>query len=128
MATAITGATGFLGKALLREISPQGDVVALVRKKTVEKFEGVEYRICGDLSPTQEWSQRLKSVDKVIHMAGRVHTMHERSALNNKYRRTNVDATLNLARHAVNAGVTRFIFLSSSNCGSHQVTRCISLL
>ncbi len=110
---AITGATGFLGDALLRRLSSQYKVLALVRKDPLEQLAGVEHRICGDLSPTQEWSNLLSGVDIVIHTAARVHVMHERSVLDREYRRTNVEGTLNLARQAANMGVKRFIFLSS---------------
>jgi UDP-glucose 4-epimerase len=88
-------------------------VVALVRKVPLEQLAGVVYQSCGDLSPTREWSNLLSGVDVVIHTAARVHVMHERSASDREYRRTNVEGTLNLARQAANAGAKRFIFLSS---------------
>jgi UDP-glucose 4-epimerase len=113
MVITITGATGFLGNALLRRLSSQYEVVALVRKEPLKQLAGLEYRICGDLSPTQEWSNQLLGVDVVIHTAARVHVMQERSASEREYRRTNVEGTLNLARQAANAGAKRFIFLSS---------------
>ena len=120
MVIAITGATGFLGDALLRRLSSQYEVVALVRKEPLDKIAGVECRICGDLAPTQEWGNLLSRVDAVIHTAARVHVMHERFASDREYRRTNVEGTLNLARQAANAGVKRFIFLSSIKVNGEQ--------
>ena len=53
MNIAVTGATGFLGSALLERFSSQNEVIALVRKEPLDRLAGVQYRICGDLSPLQ---------------------------------------------------------------------------
>jgi len=114
MVIAVTGATGFLGSALLERLSTQYGVVALVRKEPLVRLAGVDYRICGDLSPSQEWSHLLPGVDVVIHTAARVHVMDaSSSAAVNEFRRTNVEGTINLAQQAANGGAKRFIFLSS---------------
>lgn len=113
MVIAITGATGFLGNALLRRLTSQCKVVALVRQQPLEELAGVEYRICGDLSPTQEWGDLLSGVNVVIHTAARVHVMHDCSASAREYSRTNVEGTLNLAQQAANREARRFIFISS---------------
>jgi len=56
----------------------------------------------------------LAGSSAVVHLAARVHMMRERSqdplAL---YRETNTEATLNLARQAAEAGVRRFVFIST---------------
>jgi len=60
------------------------------------------------------WLEALQNIDVVIHLAARVHVMRENegNALS-AYRQINVEGTLNLARQAAAAGVSRFIFLSS---------------
>lgn len=121
MVIAITGATGFLGCSLLRKLSSRYEVVALVRNEPTFRLVDVEYRICGDLSPRQEWTKQLTGVDVVIHTAARAHVLNE-TAINPlaAYRTLNVESTLNLASQAAFQGVERFIFLSS--IGVHGAT------
>lgn len=61
-----------------------------------------------------DWHAALTGCQAVVHLAARVHIMHDMVddplAL---YRTTNTDATLNLARQAARAGVKRFVFVSS---------------
>jgi nucleoside-diphosphate-sugar epimerase len=62
-----------------------------------------------------DYSDILSGVDVVYHLASRVHVMQE-SAPNALalYRRVNVDASLNLARQAALAGISRFVFVSTA--------------
>ena len=67
-----------------------------------------------DLGPDTDWSEAVSGVDVIVHTAARVHVMNDRSQdplL--EYRGTNVEGTLSLARQAVEAGVRRFVFISS---------------
>jgi nucleoside-diphosphate-sugar epimerase len=111
----VTGANGFVGSALVRALSKlEFRAVAAIRKKSPGLSDSLDYVEVGDLSPQQDWSQFLHDIDSVIHLAARVHIMGDEStdALD-IYRRTNTDSTLNLARQAAEAGIRRFIFLSS---------------
>ncbi|MFT5720281.1 MAG: nucleoside-diphosphate-sugar epimerase [Motiliproteus sp.] len=58
-------------------------------------------------------TQALIGVDVVIHLAARVHAMDDTASQDAEYERDNHQGTISLARLAVNAGVRRFIFLSS---------------
>jgi UDP-glucose 4-epimerase len=68
----------------------------------------------GDINANTDWRAVLANCDAVVHLAARVHVMHDTAqnplAL---YRATNTEATLNLARQAAEAGVKRFVFVSS---------------
>ena len=56
----------------------------------------------------------MRDVSAVIHLAARVHVMHDTSADPlTAFRAVNVDGTLNLARQSAAAGVKRFVFVSS---------------
>src|SRR5690606_35533537 len=67
-----------------------------------------------DIGPDTAWREYLRRGDVVIHTAARVHATKDSDANHlDAYRRTNVAGTLNLARQAADAGVQRFIFLSS---------------
>jgi nucleoside-diphosphate-sugar epimerase len=89
---AVTGATGFIGSALVAELA--------VRLFNVHQVPRSSFEIAG--------------AQCVIHCAARAHIMHD-EALDplTEYRRVNMQATHNLARQAAAIGVKRFVFLSS---------------
>ena len=68
----------------------------------------------GSLSSETDWTVALANVDKVVHLAARVHVMSDKSTDPlAEFRQVNVDGTAALARQAAVAGVRRFVFLSS---------------
>jgi nucleoside-diphosphate-sugar epimerase len=114
----VTGATGFVGNALVNklatEIACNAVVVAAVRRRDLSWPEGVRSVFVGNLVPTTDWSVSMRGVDAVVHCAARVHVMQDdASDPLQVYREVNVDGTLKLARQAAQAGVRRFVFVSS---------------
>lgn len=111
----VTGATGFVGGALVQRLAGEGRPVrAAVRREKVNLPAGVEFVRVGALAAETDWREAVAGVDVVVHSAARVHVMAETAddpLL--EFRRTNVDGTLSLARQAVEAGVRRFVFVSS---------------
>ena len=112
----VTGANGFVGQPLCRELVQQGFAVrAAVRKQqTLQDSEFVKVIEVGDLSQFANWSMLLERCDAVVHLVARTHVTDEfgTSALAN-YRRTNVDVTRRLAKAATRAGLSHFVFMSS---------------
>ncbi len=112
----VTGATGFIGFALVGKMADaEHFIVRAVARRNGNDFpSGVEQVSVGDLAVDATWQQALAAVNVVVHLAARVHVMCEDAADPLEvFRRVNVDGTLNLARQAAEAGVRRFIFLSS---------------
>src|SRR5688572_21972280 len=109
----LTGATGFVGSAVLRRCLSENIVVcAVVRAEARFMPPGITPIFIDNLSPDTDWSHIVRESDVVIHSAARVHVMNETEADPlSAFRRTNVDATLNFARQCAAAGVRRFIFL-----------------
>ena len=107
----VTGATGFVGRALIEVLSKSGRrVVKGVRRKAVVDDEIA----VGDIGPSTEWAAALHGCDSVVHLAARVHVMRDTAADPLAvFRTTNTAATLNLAQQAAQAGVRRFVFVSS---------------
>lgn len=106
----LTGATGFIGDAILTRLDSH-IIRTLGRHPT--KHEGAQY-IYGEIDALSDYQTILENVSEVIHCAARTHIMHDEIDNSfNLYRQVNVDGTLNLARQAARAGVKRFIFLSS---------------
>lgn len=113
----VTGSTGFVGGALVSRLAANSaweGVVAAVRRKIELPLDGVHQIQVGDLLPTTDWGNALQGVDAVVHCAARVHVMQD-DAIDPlaAYREVNVKGTLNLARQAAQAGVSRFVFVSS---------------
>jgi nucleoside-diphosphate-sugar epimerase len=113
----VTGATGFVGKAVLLRLLNERDsprVAIAVRRDGQQWPDRVVQHVTGDLDPSTDWSVVLEGKSAVVHCAARVHVMAD-AAVNPlaEFRRVNVQGTLNLARHAATAGVRRFVFVSS---------------
>jgi len=111
----ITGATGFIGKALITDLMLRDyHVVATVRNENSSVPECRQVFATGDINEKTDWKETLDGIDVVIHLAARVHVMND-SATDplSEFRKVNVAGTLNLAEQAANAGVKRFIFLST---------------
>ena len=113
----ITGATGFVGKALVQRLLVDGEsrrLVVAVRKGGQGWPEQVLPIVTGDLNSSSAWSIALEGVAVVVHSAARVHVMQDTEADPlTAFRAVNVEGTLNLARQAATAGVKRFVFISS---------------
>lgn len=113
----ITGGTGFVGRALTSCALVQGHDVRLAFRRPHAAADGavsVEAVAIGSLSLDTDWSAALRNVEKVVHLAARVHVMNNKSSDPlSEFRRVNVDGTANLARQAAAAGVRRFVFMSS---------------
>jgi nucleoside-diphosphate-sugar epimerase len=113
----ITGATGFVGDALVRRLRADDvswQVVVAVRRGGLFWPKGVLQCEVGDLAHSTDWSTALNGVSVVVHCAARVHVMRDTSVDPlEEFRHVNVQGTLKLARQAAAAGVRRFVFVSS---------------
>jgi len=120
----VTGATGFVGKAVVNQLLfNQLDVVATVRHTDSVLPLGAEKLVTGDFSDTFDWTSALKDTNAIIHCAARAHIMNDLSLDPlAEFRKMNRDATLNLARQAADAGVQRFIFISSIKVNGEETT------
>lgn len=117
----MTGANGFLGKAIATELVKQGFVVLCASRSAFELYGAQTIRI-GTLENKLDWDEYLSGVDCVIHTAARVHIMKEYAAdPYQAFHKVNVAGTLNLAQQARQHGVRRFIYLSSIGVnGNHN--------
>lgn len=113
----VTGATGFIGKALVQRLLAEDEsqrVVAAVRRKDGQLPDRVLQHVIGDMESSDAWPLVVDGASVVVHCAARVHVMADAGAGElDEFRRINVGGTLNLARQAVAAQVRRFVFVSS---------------
>jgi len=108
---ALTGATGFIGRHLLRDLPRRGYRVRVLLRRPAELPPEAQGAVVGDLSAPRHMAEALREVDAVIHSAGLAHAMSGRPE--DDYRAINAQATIALARAAERARVGRFVFLSS---------------
>jgi len=107
--TLVTGASGFVGSHFMAEMERRGLPARGISRRTLPGLVTVP-----SYGPEMDWREYLAGIDTVVHLAARVHVMRETAtdplAM---FREANVVATINLARQAVEAGVRRFVFVSS---------------
>lgn len=115
----VTGASGFVGRAIVADLLARDcRVRAAVRHHDAGLYFGssgdLSLDVIGSIEQHVDWSGFLAGMDCLIHCAARTHFTHEPplEALA-AYRSINVDGTLNLALQAAKSGVRRFVFLSS---------------
>ncbi|MEC9040539.1 MAG: SDR family oxidoreductase [Pseudomonadota bacterium] len=117
----LTGATGFVGSRLadllLHRTSHQ--LTSAVRRQgTVVCGQEV---VVDSLNADTDWSKAVLNQEVVIHAAARAHVMSDQSSDPiEEYRKVNVEGTLNLARQSVEAGVQRFVYISSIKVNGEQ--------
>ena len=111
MRVLVTGANGFVGRALCGRLAEDAHAVVPAVRGACGLAGEV---IVGNIDGEPAWRSALGNCDAVVHLAARVHVMHD-MAINplTVYRATNTDATLNLARQAAKVGAKRFVYLSS---------------
>ena len=123
MLLALTGATGFIGQHLLRELPKRGYRLRVLLRRPTAVPTWSASAVIGDLARPQNMSEALAGVDAVIHSAGLAQAMS--GVPEDDYRIVNTEGTISLARAARRAGAKRFIFLSSirAQCGptAHSV-------
>ncbi|WP_226564820.1 UDP-glucose 4-epimerase family protein [Shewanella chilikensis] len=107
----ITGSSGFLGRALLNSLV-HSNIVTLSRSIEGQK-DGCRH-IIKDIDSFTDYCNELIDIDCIIHCAARVHVMNDFSCDPLvSYRDVNTAGAINLARQACEAGVKRFVFISS---------------
>ena len=112
----ITGATGFVGRALFENLKSKKKYFAHLTTRTnqEELFKGEKAFNISEIDSNTNWKDALDGVSCIVHCAARAHMMEKKQTDSlNVYRRINVDGTRNLANQAARMGTKRFIFLSS---------------
>ncbi|MGH8615602.1 MAG: NAD-dependent epimerase/dehydratase family protein [Gammaproteobacteria bacterium] len=122
----VTGATGFIGSALVRRLCTQGvEVRGVTRRKVPASHQAIgRWHTVQAIGPYTQWAGILENAAVVVHLAGIAHLPPDRSftALAH-YREVNVRGTERLARCAAASGVKRFIFLSTVKVHGEETGR-----
>ena len=119
MTSFVTGATGFIGCRLIKALDSN---IRILSRKRQTNYETV---ICNFERESIPLSA-LESIDTVFHLAGFAHDLRDTSKFEYLYHEINVDATVELAKLAVQSGVKRFIFVSSVKAGGSAILgKCV---
>lgn len=112
MRVLVTGATGFVARAVMPALLARGHEVRAAARRPVA---GVDTVIVPDVGPHTDWAAALDGCDAVVHLAARVHVLRDPSAEPlADFRRVNRDGTRRLAEEAVRAGVGRIVHVSTA--------------
>ena len=109
----VTGATGFVGRALVDALARAGHRVRAATRQGAEAMfsAGVETVTTGDYRAPVDWAPLLAGVDAVVHLAGIAHIGPAIDEAD--YDRVVHAATADLAAACSQAGVRRLVFMSS---------------
>ena len=110
----VTGANGFVGKTLCAELLQRGRFVRVAVRSSNSTIKDVEVVAVGSIDDETDWTNALRDVDVVIHLAARVHVMRDRATDPlAEFLKVNLLGTANLAYQAARAGVKRLVYVSS---------------
>lgn len=125
----ITGANGFVGQSLCAELLRQGQFVRIAVRSANKLTWNAEAEAVGAIDGETNWTDALRGIDVVIHLAARVHVMHDHASNPlEEFRKVNVAGTSRLARSAAASGVKRLVYVSSikvngeATCGEKKFT------
>ena len=117
----VTGASGFVGRALVAELANAGHAVRAAMRQPADVFpRSVEVVAVSDLTRPLEWRALLKNIETVVHLAGIAHAGPE--IAEQAYDRVNRLATVELANAAKAGGIAHLIFMSSIRAQSGPVS------
>ncbi len=121
-AALVTGASGFIGRALCLRLQQEGTRVwTLMRTPCAGPWNET---ITCDLECDEIPVAACREIDTVFHLAGKVHALAQRGEADD-YRRVNVEGTRKLLHAAQAAGVKRFVFISSVKAMGEGGGRCL---
>ncbi len=114
----VTGANGFVGRAVVETLLARGHAVRAGVRDAASRAgvpSGAEAVETGDITAEPPWATLLGGCEAVVHLAARVHLLRDASPDPlAEYRNANTAATHRLARGAITAGVRRLVFASTA--------------
>lgn len=113
MTTLVTGASGFLGSAVVRQLLAAGQQVRVMLRASSDRrnIEGLPVEIVtGDLTDTASLQQAVAGCNALFHVAADYRLW---SPDPQELYKANVDGTVNIMRSALHAGVERVVYTSS---------------
>ncbi len=107
MSLAITGGTGFVGQALLDLLAARGQGARVLARKPPDDRPGFDW-VAGSLTDGFALEDLVKGAETVVHIAGLTSATRPEH-----FQIANAEGTLNVVKAAREAGVRRFVLVSS---------------
>ncbi len=107
----VTGATGHIGYALLKELVDSGEKVRILIRKDSKQFDGIDCeKVYGDVTDLDALLKAFEGVDIVYHLAGIIDINADQE---DKIWGVNVGGTKNVVKACEEKGVRRLVYASS---------------
>ena len=121
----VTGASGFVGGFVCDALQRSGYGVRRFSRSIPKNSTALEGWVSfGDVTSPSDACSAFEGAQVVIHLAARAHVLNETATDPlAEFRKVNVAGTLSLARQAAEAGVRRFLFISSIGVNGNQTSR-----
>lgn len=116
MIIALTGGTGFVGRAFIDRALEAGHVLVALARSTQIPREGLEW-VSGDLANRDALRELVREADAVVHIAGVINAPDAQG-----FEEGNVAGTMNLVEAARAEGVSRFVHVSSLSAREPQLS------
>lgn len=118
----ITGATGFIGQRLTRLLAARG----IDCRRSARRIAPGPQVVVADLADPSALAAACADIETVVHCAGHAHAFAAGEEEAQRHWRTNYQGTCNLLAAAVEAGVKRFVFLSSVKAMAEPGEACVT--
>ena len=121
----ITGATGFIGRAVCRALRNSGHTLSGTSRDASLRAgpENIPLYHVPEIGPEADWAHPVVGADVIVHLAARTHVMKDRASDPLfEHQRVNRDGTQRLAEAAVNANVKRIVFVSTIKVNGEMTT------
>ncbi len=116
----VTGATGFVGNAVIDSLNRHGYApVALVRKGSEKKLEYPAEIVNGDVLDKDSLSKALKDIDAVIHLVGIIREYPKKGVT---FARMHTEATENITSAMAEKGMRRYVHMSANGTRENAVS------
>ncbi len=118
---AVTGASGFIGRRLVRHLIGRGETPVALSRHPVDVGTARQVLV-DDYSDVASLTRQLNGVDALVHLAARAHQDSAGAADAALFHAANVETTLDVARACIAAGVRRFVLVSSIGVNGNRST------
>lgn len=119
----LTGATGFVGRPVCEALERAGYRVRVALRSDQPPPAGATEKVqVGPIGAATVWADALRDVNLVVHLAARAHVLGDAPTNADLYIETNAHGTRRLAEAAAQAGVRRFVYLSSIKVNGEETS------
>ena len=118
----LTGASGFIGSYILKDLLAAGHTVRCLMRDTESKLSvessSIE-RVKGDLTNRKSLTGLIRGCDAVIHLVGIIKEVPSRNVT---FEKLHYEATRNVVDEAIDSGVAQFVHMSANGARPEGVS------